>query len=218
MAVTPGRTGSDPSQAPTARSARSSRNRILPPGPLPVAGVRLAERAAEQLGWRGVVLPEMTLLGRRVHLVARLRTDVHAERIATGMAPVVDRAAVSTWTWPELEHAAPAQAVEILGAVAVVRHWRTGLAWAVPFARYFNAAMVLPSAAMMTHDYVNNCLPRARAYGLAVLSADEAGAVQPDLAGSPDRVIMADDANTRWINEVAYQQLLATAEIAACVD
>ncbi|MGH3469464.1 MAG: hypothetical protein ACRDQF_17235 [Thermocrispum sp.] len=216
MQVPQGRTGSDPAQA-TARSARRTQ-RVLPPGPLPTAGIELAAAAAEQLGWRGVVLPETTLLGRRVHVVARLRTDVHAERIATGMGPVTDKAAVSTWTWPELEHSAPSAAVEIIGVVAVARHWRTALAWAVPFTRYFPAAMVLPSTALLTHDYVNNCLPRARAYGIAVLWVNDAAEVGRDLPGSPDRVIPAADTNSRWIDEVAYDHLLTTADVSAHVE
>lgn len=214
--VPQGRTGSD-AQAPAAQAARRS-NRVLPPGPLPTAGIELAAAAAEELSWHNAVaLPETTLLGRRVHVIARLRTDVHAERIATGLGPVTERATVSTWIWPELAHTAPEEAAEILGVVAVARHWRTALAWAVPFTRYFPAAMVLPSSAMLTHDYVNNCLPRARAYGIAVLSADEAATVGRDLTGCPE-VIPAGDANSRWINEVAYDQLLTTADVSATVD
>lgn len=217
MQVPQGRTGADSAQALAGRSTRRP-HPVLPPGPLPTEGIELAAAAAKQLDWTGVVLPETTLLGRRVHVVAQLRLDVHAERIATGMAPVTDKAAVSTWTWPELEHTAPAPAVDIVGVVAVARHWRTALAWAVPFTRYFPAAMVLPSTALMTHDYVNNCLPRARAYGIAVLSADEAATVGRDLRGCPDRVMQAADANSRWINEVAYDQLLTTPDVSACVD
>jgi len=215
--VPQGRTSSDPSQAVGARTRRRPAP-VIPPGPLPTEGVELAAAAARQLDWTGVVLPETTLFGRRVHLVARPRTDVHAERIATGAGPVTDKATVATWTWPELEHTAPAAAVDVVGAVAVARHWRTALANAVPFTRYFPAAVVLPSAAMMTHDYVNNCLPRARAYGIAVLSVDEAAAVSRDLSGDAGRVIPADDANSRWIEEVAYDQLLTTADVSACVE
>lgn len=190
----------------------------MPPGPLPSAPRELAEEAAAQVGWHGVVLPEMTLLGRKVHVVARLRTDIHAERIATDMGPVIDRTTVSTWSWPELAHTAPAPAVAVTGVLAVTRHWRTALAWAVPFSRYFSAGMVLPSSIALSHDYVNNCLPRARAYGLSVLSVDEDGMVERDLAGSQDRVVLADDAISRWLNELVYERLLATAEVPATVE
>lgn len=217
MAATPGRTGSDAATSAAHRAATSP-TRVVPPGPLPSSTHEIAQEAAAVLGKDGVVLPRQTLLGRRVHLVARLRPDVHAERIATGMPPVIDRASVSTWTWPELAHEAPAPAVEVLGVIAIARHWRTGLAWAVPFARYFDAAMVLPDTAMLTHDYVNNCLPRARAYGLDVLSVGDDNIVQRDLPGRPERMMLADDALSRWLNEIAYEQLLAVDEVPAGVD
>lgn len=218
MAVTPGRTGSDPSHALAGRRGRTSPAEVVPPGPLPKSTLELAEEAAAQLGWNGVVLPEMTLLGRKVHVVARLRADTHAERIATGMGPVIDRTAVSTWLWPEMAHTAPAQGAEILGVLAVARHWRTTLAWAVPFSRYHNAAMVLPGSIAMSHDYVNNCLPRARAYGLGILTVDDAAVVRPDLAASPERTILADDEISRWINELVYERLIALDEAPAAVE
>jgi hypothetical protein len=213
--VPQGRTSSDPQELAARRRRRPAP--IGAPGPLPTERIDLAAAAAEQLGWDGVVLPEANLFGRRVHLIARLRTDVHAERIATGVGPVTDRATVATWIWPELERTAPAPAVDVVGAVAVARHWRTALAWTVPLTRYFPTAVVLPSATLMTHDYVNNCLPRARAYGIAVLSVDESAEVHRDLAGDSGRIVPASDANSRWIDEVAYDQLLTTAEVSACV-
>lgn len=222
MAVTPGRTGGIPATGSSHGATITRPSRIVPPGPLPAESLKLAEEAAAQLGWRGVVLPETQILGRKVHLVVRMRADVHAERIATGMGPVIDRATVATWTWPELAAAAPGAAVEVVGVLAVARHWRTGLAWAVPFARYFEAAMVVPTSVAITHDYVANCLPRARAYGMSVLTANDVdvetaayGMVERDLPGTADRIMMGVDPLSRWINELAYEQLLATSEVTA---
>lgn len=219
MAVTPERTGRI-SASSSAHGASTRPSRVVPPGPLPADSRQLAEEAAAQLGWRGVVLPETQILGRKVHLVVRLRTDVHAERIATGCGPVIDRTTVATWTWPELAGSVPGAAVEILGVLAITRHWRTALAWAVPFSRYYEAGMVLPASVAMSHDYVNNCLPRARAYGLSVLTANdideetvESVLVERDIEGSSDRVILGVDPISRWINELAYEQVLATAEV-----
>lgn len=81
---------------------------MLPPIELPASVDELARKAAALLGWNGVVLPATTLLGRKVSIVAKLKTDVHAERIAMGVGPVADRALVDTWTWPELAATAPA--------------------------------------------------------------------------------------------------------------
>jgi len=190
-------------------------SRVVPPIELPASVDELARAAAAQLGWNGVVLPETTILGRKVCVVAKLRTDVHAERIAMGAGPVADRATVDTWTWPELAGTAPAPAAEIVGVLAVARHWRTAMASAVPFARYGEAAMVLPSPAVLTEDYVGNCLPRARAYGLAVVTADPNAVVDLDLEGRTERVLLAEDPVSRLVNELVYDHLLRTAEAPA---
>lgn len=214
MAVTPGHT------AITSGSigSRSRPTREVPPLELPASVEELANEAAAQLGWDGVVLPQQRILGRKVCVVARLRTDVHAERIATGIGPVTDRASVATWSWPELAGSVPEKAVEIVGVMAVERHWRTALASTVPFSRYGEAAMVLPSSGVMTRDYVDNCLPRARIYGLAVVSADQDAIVDLDLGGRTERMTLGEDAVSRWFNEVVYEQLLAAGEISASVD
>jgi hypothetical protein len=201
-----------------AKRSRSMPSRVVPPIELPSSVDELARAAAAQLGWNGVVLPETTILGRKVCVVAKLRTDVHAERIAMGAGPVADRATVDTWTWPELAGTAPAPAAEIVGVLAVARHWRTAMASAVPFARYGEAAMVLPSPAILTEDYVGNCLPRARAYGLAVVTADPNAVVDLDLEGRTERVVLGEDPVSRLVNELVYDHLLRTAEVPASLD
>ncbi|WP_216212530.1 hypothetical protein [Amycolatopsis aidingensis] len=211
MAVTPGQT----TVTGGASDTRSLHRRAASAVELPAPADDLAAEAAAQLNWDGVALPQSTLLGRRVVLVARLRTEVHAERIAMGAGPILDRATVATWTWPEFAATAPAPAAEIVGVLAVARHWRTGMAATVPFARYGEAAMVLPYSAVFSQDYVDNCLPRARTYGLAVVTADEDAVVDLDLAGRSERMLAPADAVSRWVNEVAYEQLLAVGEVPA---
>ncbi|GAB3490778.1 hypothetical protein [Amycolatopsis cihanbeyliensis] len=211
MAVTPGQT----TVTDGASDTRSLHRRAASAVDLPAPADDLAAEAAAQLDWDGVALPQSTLLGRRVVLVARLRTEVHAERIAMGASPILDRATVATWTWPEFAATAPAPAAEIVGVLAVARHWRTGMAATVPFARYGEAAMVLPYSAVFSQDYVDNCLPRARTYGLGVVTADEDAVVDLDLAGRADRMLAPMDAVSRWVNEVAYEQLLAVGEVPA---
>ena len=214
MAATPQNTERS-TVAGGAKRSRSMPSRVVPPIELPASVDELARAAAAQLGWNGIVLPETTILGRKVCVVAKLRTDVHAERIAMGAGPVADRATVDTWTWPELAGTAPAPAAEIVGVLAVARHWRTAMASAVPFARYGEAAMVLPSPAVLTEDYVGNCLPRARAYGLAIVTADPNAVVDLDLEGRTERVVLAEDPVSRLMNELVYDHLLRTAEAPA---
>jgi hypothetical protein len=183
---------------------------LVPSVELPAQVDELASTAARELGWQGVVLPEMKLLGRRINLVAQLMPDAHAERICLGQGPEVDRATVSTWVWPEFTGRVPEPAVRIVGALAVARHWRTGLVNAVPFLRYCDAAVVLPMSVVITNDYLTNCLPRARAYGVGMLSAEPGPEVTIDLAVRADRAPAGVDGTHRWINELAYEQILAT--------
>ncbi|MFK0243348.1 hypothetical protein ACIQUM_01520 [Amycolatopsis azurea] len=216
MAATPNMESS--TVAGGAKRSRSLPSRVVPPIELPASVEELSRKAAALLGWNGIVLPETTVLGRKICVVARLRTDVHAERIAMGMGPVVDRATVDTWTWPELAATAPAPAAEIIGVLAVARHWRTAMASAVPFARYGEAAMVLPSPAVLTEDYVGNCLPRARAYGLGIVTADPNAVTDLDLEGHNERMLLDEDPVSRLVNEIVYDQLLRGTELPAEVD
>ncbi|KOX35396.1 hypothetical protein ADK67_01960 [Saccharothrix sp. NRRL B-16348] len=183
----------------------------VPVPELPGSAEELAASAAVRLGWHGVVLPEMVLMGRKVIVVAELLADAHAERLCLGAAPETDRTTVSTWVWPEMDGRVPPSAVRIVGVLAVARHWRTALASAVPFARFGNAAAVLPTSVVFTHDYLANCLPRVRRYGVSVLLADEELQLSTDVAGRNETVPVEDTATTRWVNELVYEQVLATA-------
>ncbi|MEU4740294.1 hypothetical protein AB0G02_07455 [Actinosynnema sp. NPDC023658] len=183
----------------------------VPVPELPGSVEELAASAAVRLGWHGVVLPEMVLMGRKVIVVAQLLADAHAERLCLGAAPETDRTTVSTWVWPEMDGRVPPAAVRIVGVLAVARHWRTALASAVPFARFGNAAAVLPTSVVFTHDYLANCLPRVRRYGVSVLLADEELQLSTDVAGRNETVPVEDTATTRWVNELVYERVLATA-------
>lgn len=205
MTGTPGRTA----VGGATQDVNTLPSHVTPPIELPADEHRLAVDAAARLGWFGTVLPAMRLLGRRVHVVAATRPHVHAERICVGAGPVTDRATVSTWTWPEFADTAPAPAVAIRGVLAVERHWRTALASVVPFARYGETAAVLPGEVAFTDDYVSNCLPRARTYGVNIVTADSEADVDMDLTGHVERMVLTEDAVSRWVNELVYEQLLA---------
>lgn len=183
----------------------------IPVPELPGSAEELAASAAVRLGWHGVVLPEMVLMGRKVIVVAELLADAHAERVCLGAGPETDRTTVATWVWPEMDGRVPPAAVRIVGVLAVARHWRTALASAVPFARFGNAAAVLPTSVVFTHDYLANCLPRVRRYGVSVLLADEELQLSTDVAGRNETVPVEDTATTRWVNELVYERVLATA-------
>ncbi|QFZ16083.1 hypothetical protein [Saccharothrix syringae] len=202
---------STPARIADTDNTRALSATAIPVPELPGSAEELAAAAAVRLGWHGVVLPEMVLMGRRVIVVAELLADAHAERVCLGAGPESDRATVSTWVWPEMDGRVPPAAVRIVGVLAVARHWRTALASAVPFARFGNAAVVLPSSVAFTHDYLANCLARVRRYGVSVLLADEERELSTDVAGRNETVPVEDTATTRWVNELVYERVLATA-------
>ena len=71
---------------------------------------------------------------------------------------------------------------------------------------------VLPASVAFTHDYLANCLPRVRRYGVSVLLADEERALTTDVAGRNETVPVEDTATTRWVNELVYERVLTTAQ------
>lgn len=166
----------------------------------------LAEAAVDALGWEGTVLPPAVLLRRRVVVVAELRTEVHEQRRACGWSPVTDRASVSTWEWPEMAGLAPPPAVWLRGILAPARHWRTGLAAAVPFFTLCPTALLLPSH--IARDL--RCLSYAAHYGPTVVAA--AGRHDPEAVDvvQTGRTAPATSPNTisRWVHELVYDQLL----------
>jgi hypothetical protein len=202
---------STPARIAVTDTARALAATAVPVPELPSPTQELAAAAASRLGWHGMVLPEMVLMGRKVVVVAELLADAHAERVCLGAAPEADRTTVSTWVWPEMDGRVPPAAVRIVGVLAVARHWRTALASAVPFARFGNAAAVLPASVAFTQDYLTNCLPRVRRYGVSVLLADEQSQLTTDVAGRNETVPVEDTATTRWVNELVYEQVLAIA-------
>jgi hypothetical protein len=171
----------------------------------------LASAAAGALGWEGIVLPPMVLLGRRVVAVARLIDEVHDRRHRSGWGPVTDRVSVSTWDWPEMRHLVPAPAVELSGIVAPARHWRTGLTGAAPFAGLCRTALLLPAHIARNME----CLTHAEYYGPSVLAAAGPHDVDPEAVDvvhvgrlRTAAQLTHHTATSRWVHEMVYAQLL----------
>jgi len=170
----------------------------------------LVPAAVEALGWVGVVLPPMVVLGRRVVAVANLIGDVHERRLRSGWGPVTDRVSVSTWDWPEMQRLAPTPAVQLSGIIAPARHWRTGLTGAAPFAALCPTALLLPAHIARNVE----CLAHAEHHGPSVLAAAGPHEVDPDAVDivHVGRTRVATNtpptATSRWVHEIVYDRLL----------
>ncbi|HET9254382.1 MAG TPA: hypothetical protein VFO16_04155 [Pseudonocardiaceae bacterium] len=171
----------------------------------------LALAAVAALGWDGVMLPPMVLLGRRVVVVAKLIDEVHEHRVSLGWRPMIDRMSVSTWDWPEMKHLVPTPAVHLTGVIAPARHWRTGLTSAAPFAGLCPTALLLPAHIARNVE----CLSYAECYGPAVLAAAGPHDVDPEAVdvvhAGRSRAATATPltATSRWVYEMVYERLLA---------
>jgi hypothetical protein len=172
----------------------------------------LARAAVGALGWDGVVLPPLVLLGRRVVVVANLIGDVHERRVSSGWGPVTDRVSVSTWDWPEIQHLVPTPAVQLSGIIAPARHWRTGLTGAAPFAGLCPTALLLPAHIARNIE----CLTHAEYYGPTVLAAagphdvdhEAVDVVHVGRSCCPVATTRS-TATSRWVHEMVYDRLLA---------
>lgn len=171
----------------------------------------LACAAADALGWDGVVLPPMMLLGRRVVAVAALLPDVHERRMSSGWGPVTDRVAVSTWDWPEIRHRVPPPAVHLTGIIAPARHWRTALTSAAPFAKLCPTALLLPAHIARNME----CLRHAECYGPTVLAAAGPHDIDPEAVDVVHvgrwrpRTATPLSTTSRRVYEMIYELLLA---------
>lgn len=171
----------------------------------------LARAAVGALGWDGVVLPPMVLLGRRVVVVADLIDEVHERRTSSGWGPVTDRVSVSTWNWPEMQHLVPPPAVQLSGVIAPARHWRTGLTGAAPFTGLCATALLLPAHIARNVE----CLAHAEYYGPTVLAAAGPHDMDPeavDIVHAARACAVPTTrpaATSRWVHELVYDRLLA---------
>ncbi len=170
----------------------------------------LAHAAVDALGWDGVVLSPIVLLGRRVVVVANLINEVHERRISSGWGPVTDRVSVSTWNWPEMQHLVPPPAVTLSGVIAPARHWRTGLTGAAPFASLCATALLLPAHIARNVE----CLTHAEYYGPTVLAAAGPHDVDPEAVDIVHAGRLRPVATTRpaaisrWLHELVYDHFL----------
>lgn len=168
---------------------------------------RRAERVAAALGWAGLVVPDLRLLGQRITVVAELDHAAHAERTRNGQRPVVDRMAVELWQWPEV--AAPARAVRLVGIMAEGTRWQRVMSAAGGFVGFGATAIVL----LQQHQPNPHCLITAQLHGIGVVRA---GSAKDDVtlvqAGRPGPIPTARESTvSRWLEELVYDRLIGAA-------
>ncbi|WP_319461277.1 hypothetical protein [Micromonospora sp. RTP1Z1] len=170
------------------------------------------ERAAEALGWPGVVVPDVSLLGTHVSVVVVPDVAAHEWRLENRCAePLLDPDSLTMWEWPEGRGLFPPSAVSIHGVLTGVgRSVRSALSGARKWRGFAATAVALPSGEAASDDLLLECSYS----GIAVVceDQDEAKVIQP---GHDGRLATARRTTVdRWIEEKLYGRLLADADLA----
>jgi hypothetical protein len=163
-------------------------------------------RVAALLKWSGTAIPELSLFGDRVCVVASLNASEHERRKATGLG-------VLTNPWLlELEEGPcegqPAQwlasPVSIAGVLAVRKTWRPALTAAAGFAAFCPRAVVLPPRQAYSRRL--SLEAAVRGVGVVARDADGLSVVQPPALGavaSSRRSLVH-----RLVEETVYERLV----------
>jgi len=162
------------------------------------------QHAASALGWRGVVIPDVGVLGYRVSAVVRVHDEVDRWRRSNGWPPQPDPSWFRTWFTPGPLDRTPLPAVELLGILVTESEPDRALTACGTLISLAPCAVVLPSA------MVDDSLPLSELdyYGVGVVSGtDEASAkvvVPPeDRSGEFGPSLYG-----RWLQEVLYDRVV----------
>jgi hypothetical protein len=164
----------------------------------------LLHHAASALGWRGIVVPDVAVLGHQVSAVVRVRADVHEWRTANGWPPQADPSWFRSWFEPTVHDKLPVSAVELVGVLVGESTVDRALQSCGTLMTLAPCAVVLPgpqgreSWPLIELDY----------YGIGVVAVEESGAA--------DLLVPPEDRSTefgpslfgRWLLEVLYDRVL----------
>ncbi|ACU34811.1 hypothetical protein [Actinosynnema mirum] len=167
----------------------------------------LLHRAATALGWRGIVVPDVAVLGQRVSAVVRLRADVHRWRSANDWPPHADPSWFRSWFEPSAHDRLPVSAVELVGVLVGECSADQALQACGTLMTLAPCAVVLPTAQrdeawpLIELDY----------YGIGVVAVDE-----EDEGAPAELVVPPEDRSAefgpslfgRWLLEVLYERVL----------
>lgn len=163
-------------------------------------------QAARVLGWPGVVVADLTLLGVWIDVVASVDRRIHAARQASGWGPITDPTVLAMWEdWPD-QPLIPPSAVTLVGLLARGRRWRPVLDRVGRFVGFAATAVVLDSARTPTPL----CLMNAHYYGIGVTRRTGGDSVELVQPGRPGPVRTARPTSiSRAMEERVYQEILA---------
>lgn len=162
------------------------------------------QHAASALGWRGVVVPEVGVLGYRVSAVVRVHEQVDRWRRSHGWPPQPDPSWFRTWFDPGPLDRTPLPAVELVGIVVTESEPDRALTACGTLISLAPCAVVLPEVSsdnpwpLNELDYYGvGVVDGSAATGahVVVQPEDRSGEFGPSLYG-------------RWLQEVLYDRVV----------
>ncbi|GAA1333869.1 hypothetical protein [Saccharothrix algeriensis] len=164
----------------------------------------LLHRAASALGWRGVVVPDVAVLGHQVSAVVRVRADVHEWRTTNGWPPQADPSWFRSWFEPAEHDRLPVPAVELVGVLVGESAVDRALQSCGTLMTLAPCSVVLPapqgdqSWPLIELDY----------YGIGVVAADDAGTAELLVPPEDRSTEFGPSLFGRWLLEVLYDRVL----------
>ncbi|CCH28266.1 hypothetical protein ABZ816_36760 [Actinosynnema sp. NPDC047251] len=164
----------------------------------------LLHHAASALGWRGIVVPDVAVLGHQVSAVVRVRADVHEWRSANGWPPQADPSWFRSWFEPTAHDQLPVPAVELVGVLVGESTVDRALQSCGTLMTLAPCSVVLPapqgerSWPLMELDY----------YGIGVVAVDEAGTAELLVPPEDRSTEFGPSLFGRWLLEVLYDRVL----------
>jgi len=173
----------------------------------------LLHEAASALGWHGIVVPDVAVLGHQVSAVVRVRDDVHEWRTANGWPPQADPSWFRSWFEPTVHDQLPVSAVELVGVLVGESTVDRALQSCGTLMTLAPCAVVLPgpqgreSWPLIELDY----------YGIGVVAAEESHSGESgEFFRTVELMVPPEDRSTefgpslfgRWLLEVLYDRVL----------
>ncbi|MBB5956118.1 hypothetical protein FHS29_002704 [Saccharothrix tamanrassetensis] len=164
----------------------------------------LLHHAASALGWRGIVVPDVAVLGHQVSAVVRVRADVHEWRTANGWPPQADPSWFRSWFEPAAHDQLPMPAVELVGVLVGESTVDRALQSCGTLMTLAPCSVVLPapqggqSWPLIELDY----------YGIGVVAVDEAGTAELLVPPEDRSTEFGPSLFGRWLLEVLYDRVL----------
>ncbi|MBB5957588.1 hypothetical protein FHS29_004183 [Saccharothrix tamanrassetensis] len=148
----------------------------------------------EVLGWSGVHVPRVKVLGIEADAVVRVDPAAHDLRRAAGQGPVLDHDVLSTWDWPEARDVRAPEVVRLVGMVCGGPSWRRALGAAARLGAFCETAITV-------EEVTDECRLECAYFGVHLLVAGRL--VQEGRRSRPPRRTL-----DRWVEESVYERLI----------